>query len=183
MSSYVFEIYRFSAIDFNRFEMLKGSGECIVREYIFKHLLLLWNNASVIYLHSWYFLTAAAQSFPPVSWTKAVSKDRDSSKTTLYRTYRGEKIHPLRSVKVTHSHKHVKHIYRAPFCITSSHRQNTHTFQWRQTRACSSCDPLESSYKMLSPPASPGMDCFLQHTHTQITPPFTNTAFMAKIAD
>lgn len=39
MFAYVFEIYRFSAIDFNRFETLKiGSGECIMREYIFKHL-------------------------------------------------------------------------------------------------------------------------------------------------
>lgn len=153
-------------------------------------MLLLWNNASVIYLHSWYFLTAAAHSFPPVSWTKAVSKDRDSSKTTLCRTYRGERIldhwgvwntvklhHPnwttanfgFRNFCCTHVctvPATIKHIYCCPFCITNSHRQNTHTFQKRQTRACSSCDPLESSYKMLSPPASPGMDCFLQHTHT-----------------
>lgn len=158
-------------------------------------MLLLWNNVAVIYLHSWYFLTAAAQSFPPVSWMKAVSKDHDSSKTTLCCTYRGQRIHHwgvwnwlpiINTVKLHHPNwatanfgfwnfcctrvctvpATVKNIYCGLFCITNSHRQNTHTFQWRQTRACSSCDPLESSYKMLSPPASPGMDCFLQHTHT-----------------
>lgn len=40
------------------------------------------------------------------------------------------------------------------------------TSQLEQTQDCSSCGPLESSYKMLIPPASQGTGCYLQHRHT-----------------